>query len=473
MAKKFNISFERREEKVRKSLKSSILDGSFYSIMVGFGESFFSAFGVFLNATTPQLGLLSALPQAVGAIFQLFVMPLINFVKKRKSLVVAAAFLEGLMFLPILFCFYFGEWSVVYLIFFVTLYWIFRMLINPVWSSWMGDLVDSHSRGAYFGMRNNIAGFVSFVALLLAGFALQMFNQGEKHSFAGFAFLFVIALIARMFSVYFLSRMYEPPFNMPASEQFSFISFVKKARFNNYGLFVLFLSSMNFAVYIAAPFFTVYMLRDLKLDYMTFTIVTAAALVAKFLSMGLWGKCCDIFGSRKVLTFTSLLIPVVPVLWLFSTNVWYLIAIQLFSGFVWAGFDTASFNFILDSTSTMRRATCVAYYNLINGFAILAGALAGGFLVLVHVPFFWSTFYFIFFVSFILRYLVAFFFIPRIHEARHVESSSYKNMVFHMLSISANNLVHNLVFFVHHDPDQKQQKNSQVQKIKPARRLSA
>ena len=56
------------EEKVRKSLRYSITDGAFYSAMVGFGESFFSVFAVFMKASNLHPGLLGALPQTIGSI---------------------------------------------------------------------------------------------------------------------------------------------------------------------------------------------------------------------------------------------------------------------------------------------------------------------------------------------------------------------------------------------------------------------
>ena len=40
-----------KSKKIKKSLFYSILDGSFWSMMFGFGERYLSAFAVFLKAT--------------------------------------------------------------------------------------------------------------------------------------------------------------------------------------------------------------------------------------------------------------------------------------------------------------------------------------------------------------------------------------------------------------------------------------
>src|SRR3989338_1262798 len=350
------IDIDNNKERVKKSLRYSVVDGTFYSVMVAFGENFFSAFAVFLNATPLQLGFIASLPQALGAFFQLLFGSLMRILKSRKKIVLVGGFLEGIMYIPIFLAYFFGEKSVDYLLFFICLYWIFRLTINPAWSSWMGDLVDPKHRGEYFGMRNKITGFASFVALLFAGFILEQFNKDTRMALIGFGFLFAIAVVARMFSVYYLSKKYEPTFTYRESEQFSFFEFVAKARFNNYGMFVIFLCCMNFAVYLSAPFFAAYMLRDLGMDYFQFTLIVSVAVVTKFLSMDMWGKASDKFGTKKALGIASFLIPLVPLLWIFSGNFWYLVIIQVFSGFAWAGFEICTFNFILDSTSSQKRA---------------------------------------------------------------------------------------------------------------------
>src|SRR3989339_2065867 len=95
--KNFRIDSNKKKEAIRKSLRYSILDGTFYSLMVGFGESFFSAFAVFLKANNMQLGLLGSLPQALGSLSQLVSNRLIWLFNSRKKFVCTSALLEGLM----------------------------------------------------------------------------------------------------------------------------------------------------------------------------------------------------------------------------------------------------------------------------------------------------------------------------------------------------------------------------------------
>jgi MFS family permease len=227
----------------------------------------------------------------------------------------------------------------------------------------------------------------------------------------------------------FLTKKYEPFFEIPPRPEFGFFEFVRKARFRNYGRFVLYLSFMNFSVYLSAPFFTPFMLRDLQLDYMTFTVVSASAIVVKFLSMQVWGRASDQYGTRKVLSLSGFLMPVVPVLWIFSGNIYYLILIQIYAGFVWAGFELSSLNFIFDTTTPRRRATVIAYYNVLNGICLFAGSMTGALLVKYN-NLFWSKYLLVFVLSGILRCVASFVFVPKLKEVRIVESIPYSSLFF-------------------------------------------
>jgi len=422
-----------RERLARRSLRYSVYDGAASAAMIGFGESFFTAFAVFLRANNIQIGLLSALPQALGSALQLASGRLLALAGSRRALVSSAALLQALMYLPMALAYFAGPMAANYLIAFACLYWVFGMILGPAWNSWMGDLTSENERGAYFGRRSKVVGAFTFGSFLLGGAILGLQGDGPEREFAGFASIFALALIVRVISFLFLRKMHEPPMETPAEREAGFVEFLRGARSNNYGLLALYLSLMNFSVYVAVPFFTPYMLRDLGFDYLTFTLVSAAAVATKVLTLPVWGGAVDRFGSRKVLTLAGVLMPVVPALWLFSGGLAWLVAIQLYSGFAWAGFEIASMGLIFDATEPSRRASSVAYYNVLNGAAILVGALLGGVLVR-YSDLFASRYMVAFLASFVLRGATSYFFLPRIREVRRVEAIGYPHLFFKIVS---------------------------------------
>lgn len=443
-----NATNDRRKDyRVRKSLRYSIFDGAFSASMIGFGESFLVAFGLFLNATTLQVGLLSSLPQALGSMLQFFSNGLIRVFGSRKRLVVTAALLQGLMYVPLTLVFFFGEFRVQHLILFACFYWAFGMILGPAWNSWMGDLVSEDRRGTYFGRRSNITGTATFAATLAAGYILQQYGGSIERQYTGFVLIFLLALASRMISVLFLSKKYEPLYEVPREAEFGFLEFLQQVRFRNYGIFVLYLGLMNFAVFMSVPFFTPYMLQDLHLSYLTFTMVNAAAIIVKMLSMPVWGHAADRFGARRVLSLTGFLMPVVPVLWLVSGEVAWLITIQAYAGFVWGGFEIASFSFIFDTTTPQKRATCVAYYNMINGLSLISGALIGSAIVRMNAVF-WSKYLLVFLVSGFLRIVASIFFLPRLREVRTVETIGYSRLFLKVVtSMPTMGLIYGLIPF--------------------------
>jgi len=426
---------DQTDEKAKKSLKYSILDGFFYSMMVGFGESFLGAFAVFLKATNGQIGLIGSLPQALGSLSQLLSRRVMRLLNSRKKIVLFGALISALMYIPITLAFFLGKASVPLLLLFVCVYWISTTIIGPAWSSWMGDIVNKNERGTYFGRRNKIAGFATFFSFIAAGYLLQQFGGSEIHQYIGYVIIFAIAMASRILSFISLSLQYEPAYHDDPDAYFSFIDFIKKAPFNNYGMFVLYSAFMNFGVFISTAFFTAYILRDIRFSYLEYTLIQAAAILMKNLSMPIWGKAMDRFGARKVLTLAGFTMPLVPILCTLSRSFWYLVGVQLYSGLVWAAFDLAIFTFVFDVTTPQKRASCVAYFNVLNGAAMLAGALIGGF-ILAHLPegALGSKFLVLFLIGGILRYMSSLIFLPKIREVRTVEPIPYHVLFFNVLT---------------------------------------
>lgn len=445
----------RKDYRVRKSLRYSVAEGAFAAAMVGFGESFFIAYALLLKATNLQVGLLEALPQALGSLFQFFSSALIRAFKSRKRFVMSGALLQALMYVPIALVYFFGPLRVWDLLFFTCLYFVFGMIVNPAWNSWMGELVVENRRGAYFGRRSKITSTASFLALITAGYILRRFEgEGAARQYEGFAIIFFTALMSRMISLAYLYKQYEPVYQVPREAEFGLLQFLQEPQFRNYRSFVLYLGLMNFAVFISGPFFTPYMLKDLHLDYLTFTLINAASIIVKVLSLPVWGRTADRFGARRVLTLSGFLMPVVPILWLFSDNVLWLLAIQVYGGFIWAGFEIATVSFIFDVTTPEKRAMGIAYYNMFNGIALIAGAMAGSMIVRWNAVFA-SPYLLSFLVSGLLRFGSSLVFLPKLSEVRAVEEIGYPRLFLKIVSsVPTISLLYELIPFQRREMDE-------------------
>lgn len=419
---------------INKSLNYSIVDGGLYSVMTGFGEKFINPFAVALNATAQQIGFLMSIPHLLAAIFQLFSADITDKLKERKFLVTRFAFFQALTWALFLSLALFFR-SAFLLIIVFTLYVMFGTFANAPWSSWMGDLVEEDKRGRFFGKRNMIVNGVNLTAFIVAGVILNFFTQ--INVFVGFAILFAVAFFSRLLSVHFLNLMYEPEYKVKRTAYFSLLSFVKKMAFNNFGRFVIFMSLVSLAVNFSGPFFAVYMLRDLKFSYLTYAIVIGLNTVAQLLSMRYWGRFSDRFGNKTIFGITGFLIPLCPILWLFSRNMMYLVLVQIYSGFVWAGFNLSTGNYFFDAVTPQKRARCVAYYNFFNGLAIFIGASLGGIVAMRIVPwlFFVSKYQNLFLLSGLMRFSIALLFIPVLKEVRLSKVPVEKHLILKLVTI--------------------------------------
>lgn len=424
---------EEHAQKVASSLSASVKDAGAFHAMNGVGVSYIQAFAISLQAAPIQLSLLSSIPSLLSAIFHLFSVQLISLLGGRSQSVAILALLQALTFLPMvaIALFFSGENAVWLLIFFYTLFLVFGSVISPIWQSLMGDLIPVSVRGQFFAHRNAVGGFTALLATLLAGFILGWVLPGQ--SYMAFALLFSLAFLFRLFSWHFLHQTHEVPYHSPPEAQFSFAQFVQHMNETNFGHFVLYASLFSFAVSVASPFFSLYMLRDLGFDYWTYSLISLGSMISSLVVVIYWGQIADRFGNRLIMSVCGFFIAIIPLLYVFFPQPLSIFIFEFFvTGLFWAGFNLAVVNFIFDTTTPEKRARCSSYFLVFNSLGAFLGALLGGLIVTFlppSLPFFTSL-QWIFVICFALRLLVHVFFLRLIHEVRPVEKMREGDLVF-------------------------------------------
>ena len=419
--------------KIRKSLKFSFLDGLFASCMTGLTTDYITPYALALKATNSQIGILTAAPNLASSLVQLKSADFTDRLKSRKKVINLFVFLHVLMGIPIILIPYLCHWQpVVFLIIFITLFTSFNAFAVPAWASLMSDHVPYKSRGRYFGWRNMVLGIVTISSAFLAGLTLQLF----KHSILrGFLVIFSIAFTCRFISWYFLTRMYEPSFKVNKESYFTFWEFIKRIKESNFAKFVIFAASLIFCVNLAAPYFAVFMLKDLKFNYLTYTFLVTTVTIAQVFTINRWGSHADKVGNVKVLKVTSLFIASLPLWWVINQHPLYLVFAQVLSGFAWAGFNLCATNFIFDAVTPQKRVRCIAYLNVFAGIATCLGALLGGYLVNILPTLFGYKILSLFLISSSLRFLVVCLLSVKIKEVRPAEQISSRDLFYSVLGI--------------------------------------
>lgn len=428
------------------SLRASIRDGVSHAVMMGSGEAYLGPFGIFLRASTLQVGLLASLPQFFGAVMQWAGAVNMDRIQSRRRIIVTGASIQALTLLPMALIPFFlgtGTVPVLFLLGLILVYHGANGTVVPVWNSLIGDLVPPGIRGRFFGQRNRLTGMSTFTSLLAAGVLLYVFEKAFITAW-GFLVIFSIAFLARLNSARWLSGYEDPEFRITPDQVFSFRQFLKRSPRSNFAKFVFFMGAVNLCVAFSGPYFALYMLRDLQFTYIEFTVVVAVSNITQFLTFRYWGGLSDRFGNKKILNVCAWGVALLPILWLVSTHILYLSVIQIYGGVVWSGFILAASNFLFDAVSPPKRARCVAYQGLVNGVSVFIGSVAGGYAAghlphsLALGPWTWSPPFMlpvIFLISGILRLIAAGIFLRKFKEVRPVEPIRHRDLIFRVSHI--------------------------------------
>lgn len=414
-------------------MRISIYEGCFGGLSSNLSENYITPFALSINATPLHIGLISSFGALLSPIGQILGAQSLEKISRKKILLIGilgqvivwpflimiALLYQNLIMTSVLIWFLFS---------FFLIYAFMGGIMTPPWFSLMGDIVPEDSRGRYFAKRNLIALSIILISSISISFMLDWFSFQEQ-VLTGFIIVFLIAFITRIFSFFFFTKHYYPPLSIQAEDHFSMREFINQLPKSNIGKFTLFVALITFGQWIAGPFFAVYMLQELHFSYSIFMIITLFSSIVSLFFFPLLGKFSDKFGNLKMLRFGAIVIPILPILWIFfDTPLGLLLGPQLLSGFAWTAFNLAAANFIYDNLPSQKRGKYIAYYNMLIGIGIVSGGLVGS-LLITFLPFILiNSFFFLFLLSGIVRFIVVLIFIPKLKEVRVTKSKPIFNV---------------------------------------------
>lgn len=272
---KFEVKESLTPEEIESGLRNVIKDGVASNTMVTFTSGvFLVAFALQLGASNTLIGLLAALPP----LLQLLQIPsiyLVENVKVRKAISVYASLLSRIfwLFVALIPFLFHGYFRVLFLVVALIFQSAFASMSNCAWNSWMRDIIPQERLGSFFSKRMSLSIAVTLPLFFIAGFFIDRWKiLYPQYEIYGYSILFFLGFLAGIIGVYFIATIPEPRMTSKAGKQNLFRLIGEPFKDSNFKSLILFLGSWNFAVNLAAPFFTVYMLKRLQLD-MTFIII--------------------------------------------------------------------------------------------------------------------------------------------------------------------------------------------------------
>lgn len=396
------------KQDLRTSLKASTCDGIFSAF---FGcvtaEILLGNFLLELGASSLEIGMLSAIPmfahflQPVGAILA------DRSLSRRQynlRIFVPARLLWLLLAMAIIG--FEKGWCRSHQLIELTLVVVFLAHTSGAlgianWTSWMAVLVPRRLRGRYFGFRNSAANLTNLLSVPLLGLLVSRWQVSKLESYG---LILILAVVAGLISLGFQLLMTDVNPQQGnetikrdrvcaseadrdsdyrrSQETPSCLTFFKDTNFLK---FLIFNGLWMFAVNSSAPFFNIYLLKDLGLDISWVTFYSSLTAGANVLMLVVWGKLADRIGNRSILIGVGIIVAILPLLWLgidsdrLSTRLW-LPLLYLFTGATVSAIDLCNNNLQMAIAPTHKPSSYFATAAAIGGLSGALGTTTGGIL---------------------------------------------------------------------------------------------
>lgn len=392
MVKWFPTKEKLGEGDVHKALRMLVMDGVCSQVLGNLtGGVFLVAFALYLGASNAVIGLLSAM----GPLTQILQLPAIFLVEKvgnRRSLVVLSSLFSRLFwFFTALIPFMIAEpYRLPLVVLSVFVYFALGSISGCAFNSWLRDVVPESSIAGFLARRMSFSMAVGVLMSVFAAVGIDRFTTHFDNPITLYSVIFCVGATAGWIGVWSLSQIPEPRLvPSPPANPFKVLS--EPFHDTNFRKLLIFLGSWNFAVNLAAPFYTVYMI---KRNGLSVTVVLGLTILSQVLNVfffHLWGRLADRFSNKSVLAVAGPMVMISIVLWPLTTtlnNSWFslglLMIIHALAGISTAGVTLCTGGIALRAAPRGRATAYLATNSLVSGSAatiapILAGLAADGF----------------------------------------------------------------------------------------------
>ena len=347
---------------------------------------FLAGFAVELGASNLAIGVLAAVPFLVQ-LLQIPAVLLVERLRTRRDICVWTAgtgrcFLLGAAAAPL----FAAPTSIMVLIGSLAIYQGMAAIGGCAWNSWMRDLVPPAQYGRFFGQRTAATTAVAITLALLGGLIIDVWKKHIPGQPAfGYSFLFTLGALFGFLGVYLLRRTPDCPMAPAEKAAHPVVLLSAPLRDINFRRLIIFLSSWNFAVNLAAPFFAVYMLKTLGYSMTTILALTIVSQLSNMAALPLWGALIDRFSNKAVLGITAPLFLACTLAWTFTGLPWLqpfvlyvLVAVHVLMGVSTAGVGLASGNVAMKLSPAGQATAYLAANSVITStFAAMAPIIGG------------------------------------------------------------------------------------------------
>lgn len=378
---------ELTESEVQKGLKMVIWDGLLAEVMTSFtGSAFLISMALLMGASNIQIGLLAALPTFTN-LSQLISIWLVRKFNNRRAIAVYCAYLARF---PLILIGGSVLWvtggSVTMLIFFLSFYYFFGSIAGPSWNSWMKDLVPENMLGNYFSRRTRYTQSVDVILSIVLGLSLDFIKrQYQQYELSTYAIFFIVAGTFGIIGGYLLSKAPEPQAYLTNANILAL--FRQPLKNANFRRLLIFNSAWVFALNIATPFFTVFMMKGMGLPISYIIILQIISQLFSILTLRIWGIFADRYSNKSIIALSAPIYILCILAWCFVgiysqlyANLVLLAIIHIFTGISTSGINLSLTNIGLKLAPREDAIVYLSVKNIVTAVFSSLGPIVGGLL---------------------------------------------------------------------------------------------
>jgi MFS family permease len=282
--------------------KRALVKDAAWASMVGalYGGVILVGFALELGATPWHIGLLAAVP-FLGQLAQLPAIAIVERIRQRRTIAVTSVTISRLLIGALAFLTFIPDHqsALVALLIAQVLITIFGSIGGCSVNSWLHQLLAAEGLGALFSRRLFWSTVLASAGALAAGYLVQHWTGSERLD--AYAISFLAAGIVGFISTYYLATVPEPVMNRTGPP--TPLATMLRMPFGDaqFRPVITFMASWNFASNLAAPFITVYLLKQLGFGMGTATTLWISSQLANALTMYLWGRLSDRLSNKAIL----------------------------------------------------------------------------------------------------------------------------------------------------------------------------
>jgi MFS family permease len=376
------------ETDIQRGMKLIIGDGLAAEAMITLtGGAFLVAMALLMGATNLQIGLLSALPTFTN-IFQLLSIWLVRRTNNRRAVAVICSLLARIPLLligavPLIFP---ATGNIQFLIIFLFFFYFFGSVAGPSWNAWIKDLIPEQVMGSYFAKRSSYAQALNVVLSLIAAFGVDFIrHRYPEYELFTYYCMFIAAGIAGIAGAFILAGAAELQSYMDRENMFKLL--MRPLRDRNFLWLLLFNSAWVFAVNIATPFFTVFMMKTMGLSLSVITVLLMISQLTGVFTFRMWGIFADRYSNKSIIAISGPLYIACVIGWCFVgiyskqyANIILLVFIHIFTGIANAGINLSLNNIGLKLAPSKDAVVYLSAKNIITAVFSALAPLLGGYL---------------------------------------------------------------------------------------------